>query len=98
MPGRRSPRSRRFARQASPVRRCIAIQFAGFFAPLDTAEPANRYLAHPFPTGYFLPVVRGMYLKGAGIAEYWRELLALALYAVVVLWLAHALFHKRTKS
>jgi ABC-2 type transport system permease protein len=80
------------------VRRCIAIQFAGFFAPLDTAEPANRYLAHPFPTGYFLPVVRGMYLKGAGIAEYWRELLALALYAVVVLWLAHALFHKRTKS
>jgi ABC-2 type transport system permease protein/ribosome-dependent ATPase len=76
----------------------IAIQFAGFFAPLDTAEPANRFLARLFPAGYFLPVVRGMYLKGAGIAEYWRELLALALYAVIVLGLAHALFHKRTKS
>lgn len=76
----------------------ISTQFAGFFAPLDTAEPANRFLARLFPAGYFLPVVRGMYLKGAGIAEYWRELLALALYAVVVLSLAHALFHKRTKS
>jgi ABC-2 type transport system permease protein len=76
----------------------IATQFAGFFAPLDTAEAVNRYLARLFPAGYFLPVVRGMYLKGAGISVYWRELLALALYAIVVLWLAHAAFHKRTKS
>ncbi len=76
----------------------IAIQFSGFFAPLDTAEPANRFLARLFPAGYFLPVVRGMYLKGMGITSYWLELLALALYAIVVLGLAHALFHKRTKS
>lgn len=76
----------------------VAAQYSGFFAPLDTAEPANRYLARLFPAGYFLPVVRGMYLKGAGMAVYWLELLALALYAIVVLWLAHALFHKRTKS
>lgn len=76
----------------------IATQFAGFFAPLDTAEPANRVLARLFPAGYFLPVVRGMYLKGAGMITYWKELSALAVYAGVVLWLAHALFRKRTKS
>ena len=76
----------------------VAAQYSGFFAPLDTAEPANRILARLFPAGYFLPVVRGMYLKGAGIAVYWQELLALALYAIVVLGLAHVLFHKRTQS
>jgi ABC-2 type transport system permease protein len=76
----------------------IAIQFSGFFAPLDTAEPANRFLARLFPAGYFLPVVRGMYLKGMDMSAFAPELGALALYAIAVLWLAHALFHKRTKS
>lgn len=76
----------------------IATQFAGFFAPLDTAEPVNRFLARLFPAGYFLPVVRGMYLKGSNMTVYWKELAVLALYAAVVLWLAHALFRKRTAS
>lgn len=76
----------------------VATQFAGFFAPLDTAEPANRILARLFPAGYFLPVVRGMYLKGAAMSVYWKELAALALYACIVLWIAHALFRKRTRS
>jgi len=76
----------------------VATQFAGFFAPLDTAEPANQVLARFFPAGYFLPVVRGMYLKGAGMDVFWKELAALVVYAVVVLCLAHALFHKRTKA
>ncbi|MFN8751293.1 MAG: hypothetical protein ACK5ZP_04855, partial [Betaproteobacteria bacterium] len=76
----------------------VATQFAGFFAPLDTAEPANRFLARLFPAGYFLPVVRGMYLKGAGMGVYWVELAALAVYSGVVLWLAHAFFRKRTKA
>lgn len=76
----------------------IAMQFSGFFAPLDTAEPANRFLARLSPAGYFLPVVRGMYLKGMDMSSYAPELAALALYALVVLALAHALFHKRTRS
>jgi ABC-2 type transport system permease protein len=76
----------------------VAAQYSGFFAPLDTAEPANRFLARLFPAGYFLPVVRGMYLKGVGVDVLWPELLALALYAIVVLWIAHALFHKRTSA
>jgi len=76
----------------------VASGYSGFFAPLDTAEPLNRFVARLFPASYFLPVVRGMYLKGTGMAEYWSELLALALYSVMVLGLAYTLFHKRTKS
>jgi ABC-2 type transport system permease protein/ribosome-dependent ATPase len=76
----------------------VAISYSGFFAPLDTADPANRFVARLFPAGYFLPVLRAMYLKGSGIAEYWRELFTLALYSAVVLGLAHTLFHKWTKS
>ncbi len=76
----------------------VSTQFAGMFVPLDTAEPSNQAIAKLFPPGYFLPVVRGMYLKGAGVSVFWPELLALAVYAAVVLWLAHALYHKRTRS
>jgi hypothetical protein len=39
-----------------------------------------------------------MYLRGAGIDIFWPELLALVAYAVLVLALAHALFHKRTST
>ncbi len=76
----------------------VSTQFAGMFVPLDTAEASNQFIAKLFPPGYFLPVVRGMYLKGAGVSVFWPELLALAAYAAVVLWLAHALYHKRTRS
>lgn len=76
----------------------VAIQFAGLFVPLESAEPGNRIIAALFPAGYYLPVVRGMYLKGAGVSVFWPELLALAAYAALVLWLAHALYHKRTRA
>ncbi|MCA2998562.1 MAG: ABC transporter permease [Rhodocyclaceae bacterium] len=76
----------------------VATQFAGMFAPLETASPVNRALARLFPAADFLAIVRGMYLRGAGIDIFWPELLALAAYAVLVLALAHALFHKRTTA
>lgn len=76
----------------------VAIQFAGLFVPLDSAEITNRVIAKLFPAGYFLPVVRGVYLKGAGMSVFWPELLVLALYSVAVLGIAHALFRKRTNA
>jgi len=75
-----------------------SMQMAGFFAPLETAVPVNQYLAWLFPAKDFLSIVRGMYTRGAGIAAFWPELLRLAAYALAVLWLAHALFHKRGKQ
>jgi ABC-2 type transport system permease protein len=76
----------------------VSTQFAGLFVPLDTAGAGNQAIAKLFPASYFLTVVRGTYLKGAGITVFWPELLALAVYAALVLWAAHALFHKRTSS
>jgi ABC-2 type transport system permease protein/ribosome-dependent ATPase len=76
----------------------VSLQFTGMFTPLDTASATNRAIAKLFPADYFLTVVRGIYLKGAGVSVFWPELLALALYAAAVLWIAHALFHKRRKS
>jgi len=76
----------------------VAIQFAGMFAPLETASLFNRGLARLFPAADFLAVVRGMYLRGAGIEVFWPELLALAAYAAVALALAYALYRKRTNS
>ncbi|NOT66799.1 MAG: ABC transporter permease [Methylophilaceae bacterium] len=76
----------------------VSTQFSGLFAPLDTAEMSNQFIAKLFPAGYFLPMVRGIYLKGADLSVFWPELLALFIYALVVLWIAHTLFHKRTHS
>jgi ABC-2 type transport system permease protein len=47
------------------------------------------------PLRYFAELVRGVLLRGAGLAELWPELLALAIYGVAILALATARFRRR---
>jgi ABC-2 type transport system permease protein len=42
-----------------------------------------------------MSVVRGIFLKGAGITDLWRELTALAVMGLVVFSVAVARFEKR---
>jgi ABC-2 type transport system permease protein len=42
-------------------------------------------------------ITRGVFLKGAGWAELWPELVALGIYAVVALTAASLLFSRRTR-
>ena len=76
----------------------VAFQFAGMFAPLESATGVGRVVARLFPASYYDTIVMGAFLKGIGLPTLWREYLALALYGPVVLGLAHALFHKRTRT
>ncbi len=47
-------------------------------------------ITYAVPARYFLVVVRGVILKGAGLLPYWQDLVFLGLYAVVVLGIAYA--------
>jgi len=49
---------------------------------------ALQVLSHAVPARYYLVVLRGIILKGAGLAPYADQILFLAIYAVVVLGLA----------
>ena len=53
-----------------------------------------QWIGMLIPLTYFLEVVRGILLKGSGMAYLWRETLALALFSVVLLTIGVRRFSK----
>jgi len=52
-------------------------------------------LAHFMPLTYYLQILRGILLKGIGIAYLWPQLLILSAFGVVVFTLSVLRFQKR---
>ncbi len=72
-----------------------AFNYSGFISPVASMDPQGQFIAHLIPATYFMGMVRGVYLKGLGFDFFWPDLLALAVYTLVVYALAWALFRKR---
>lgn len=64
------------------------LMLSGFIFPIASMPAFLRAVTYTVPARYFLIALRGIVLKGAGIAAFWPELLALSIYAAVVLALA----------
>ncbi len=61
---------------------------SGFIFPISSMPPVVQAITHIVPARYFLVALRAIVLKGAGIAAFWEDLLALAIFATVALTLA----------
>lgn len=72
-----------------------AIFLSGFVFPIRSMPVAVQALTYVVPARYFLVVLRGIILKGAGLSPYLDSLAFLALYAVVVLGVATARLTRR---
>jgi ABC-2 type transport system permease protein len=71
-----------------------AIILAGFLYPVHTMPALFRWLSVLDPVRHFLTIVRGIFLKGEGLAGLWPEYLILAGMAVGALVLAVARFRR----
>jgi ABC-2 type transport system permease protein len=71
------------------------IFLSGFFFPIAAMPAWLQAVTYAFPLRYFLTVVRGIILKGAGVAELLPAILATAIYGLVVMAIASRRFHKR---
>ncbi len=71
-----------------------SILLSGFIFPLETMPRPIFYVAHVIPVTYFLRILRGIILRGAGFEDLWDEGLWLALIGVVVLLLSARRFRK----
>jgi ABC-2 type transport system permease protein len=56
---------------------------------------AAQWFAEILPLTHFLRLVRGIMLRGAGLAELWTSLAALGVFIVVLLGVAVARVRKR---
>lgn len=71
------------------------ILLSGFMFPFDGMPRVAQWIAETFPLTHFLRLIRGIVLRGATLPELWPELLALAIFSVVMLGIAVARFSKR---
>ena len=63
---------------------------SGFIFPIQNMPKPIQLVTYIVPARYFLVALRGIVLKGVGLATVWRSLAALGIYAVAVLGLASA--------
>lgn len=71
------------------------ILLSGLIFPLASLPPVIRFIARLFPFTYYVPIARGMFIKGQTISLLATPALVLAAYAVGVLVLASLRFRKR---
>ena len=67
---------------------------AGFLFPIAAMPSFLQGVSYLIPLRYFLIIVRGIMLKGAGIEAFSGDVLALAIFCVVIVVLAVRRFHK----
>ncbi|MDD2706340.1 MAG: ABC transporter permease [Acidocella sp.] len=68
---------------------------SGYTFPIDQMPPAIRAVSLLVYARYYVTILRDVFLKGSSIIDMGGPILALTLYAVVVIWLAARAFHKR---
>lgn len=65
-----------------------ALLLSGFMFPIENMPPLIQLVTYMDPLRYFLVIVRGIFLKGVGIAVLWPQMLALFLIGSILLWFA----------
>jgi len=71
------------------------IIISGFVFPIENMPLPIQTLTYLLPPRYFFVIIRGIFLKGVGIAELWDEVLPLILFGTGILFLSIMRFQKR---
>ncbi|HEY5974254.1 MAG TPA: ABC transporter permease [Geobacteraceae bacterium] len=71
-----------------------AMLLSGFAFPIENMPLPVQWLTLCNPLRYYMVVIRGIFLKGIGLAALWQQLAALALIGTAVLALAVKRFRK----
>jgi ABC-2 type transport system permease protein len=64
------------------------LMLSGFIFPISSMPPFLQVITYIVPARYFLVALRGIVLKGVGPEVFWRDLVALAVFATVIIALA----------
>jgi len=72
-----------------------SIFLSGFFFPLAAMPLVLQWASYAIPLRYFLIIVRAIVLKGVGAEALWPEIIALSIFAVVIMGSAALRFRKR---
>jgi ABC-2 type transport system permease protein len=68
---------------------------SGYTFPIDQMPAALRVATLVIYARYYISILRAVFLKGSSLLEVGAPVLALMIYAAVIIWLAARAFHKR---
>ncbi|MGC9947914.1 MAG: ABC transporter permease [Bryobacteraceae bacterium] len=71
------------------------FMLSGFAYPIRNMPIAVQYFTLLNPLRYLIEIARGIFLKGAGIAVLWPQMLTLLVYGMVVMGLSATSFRKK---
>jgi len=72
-----------------------SIILSGFVFPIASMPPIVQAFTYVVPARYFMVISRGIFLKGAGLADLWPEIWPLTLLAVGLLGASILTFKKK---
>ena len=72
-----------------------SIFLSGFFFPLEAMPPVLQWISYIMPLRYYLVIIRSLMLKGVGADALVPQIVALAIFGVVIMGLAALRFRKR---
>jgi ABC-2 type transport system permease protein len=58
---------------------------SGFVFPISSMPKIIQYVTYIVPARYFLTIIRGIFLKGNGLAVLWPEVLPLVVFALLII-------------
>jgi ABC-2 type transport system permease protein len=70
------------------------VFLSGYVFPIDGMPPLFQAISRLIPARYFIEVVRGIVLRGAGLDELWVPVSWLAFYTVAIIGAAVLRFRK----
>jgi ABC-2 type transport system permease protein len=62
----------------------VMIIFSGYAFPVETMPPFMQVISNIFPLKHWLTIFRGILLKGAGVQDFWPELLAIFILGIII--------------
>ena len=62
----------------------VMVIFSGYAFPVDTMPPLMQAIANIFPLKHWLIIFRGILLKGAGIQDFFPELIAISVLGIII--------------
>jgi ABC-2 type transport system permease protein len=71
------------------------IYLSGFVFPIQNMPQIFQWVTYAIPLRYYVTILRGVFLKGAGLDVLWFEGLVLVVMAFVILSLARLRYRVR---
>lgn len=86
--------NQRQAQQLAMMTMFLGMLISGFVFPHYSMPPVLQWISYVFPLTAFIPISRGIFMKGIGLAPVSNQVIFLIVYDILVLYFAARLFRQ----